>query len=121
MPELSDDDSSVVETFEPCIGNDNQIAKDQTTMFLNKYLDDTNIPTVANRLSDIIIEYEVAKNISSAQLEDAELDDEIVNEEEFLANVEEMDNFNSKITSENATNKENFRHDSRKWLCTNIL
>ena len=44
-----------------------------------------NIQTVANRLSDITIQYEVSKNISSSQLENDELDDEIIDEEEFLS------------------------------------
>ena len=57
----SDDDRSVNETFEPCVRENAQVLKDQTTMFLNKYIEDTNMPSVANRLSDIIIDYEVAK------------------------------------------------------------
>ena len=36
----------------------------QTSMFLNKYQEDTDLPTVANKLADIIVELEISKNVA---------------------------------------------------------
>ena len=33
----------------------------QTTMFMNKYCEDPNLPTVANKLADMIVDYEMKK------------------------------------------------------------
>ena len=78
--------------FEPCQNNEKDPTHDQTTMFLNKYCEDTDIPIVANRLAEGIVQYEVAQAIPFHYLDDDKIDDEIITEEEFLSNVDyEMD------------------------------
>ena len=47
--------------------------RDQTTVFCNKYEEDVNVPTVANRFANIIVDVETFFN--------ANIDDEIENEE----------------------------------------
>ena len=74
---------------EPCIQDGKEFTRDQTTMFLNKYCEDTNIPSVANRLADTIVEYELNQGTSFRPRDDHEVDDEIISEEEFLKNIEE--------------------------------
>ena len=51
------------DVFEPCPSNEHDMTFDQTSMFLNKYCENTDIPSVANRVADAIVEYEVAKSI----------------------------------------------------------
>ena len=90
--EVSDGDSEnsfSYEAFEPYTEKESKTSQEHTTMFINKYFEDTSIPSVANRLSDIVIQYEVANNISCSELEDAELDDEVVGEEEYLNDIDE--------------------------------
>ena len=74
---------------EPCIQDGKEFTRDQTTMFLNKYCEDTNIPSVANRLADTIVEFELNQGTSFRPRDDHEVDDEIISEEEFLKNIEE--------------------------------
>ena len=62
---------------------------DQTTMFFNKYCENPNIPTVANRVAEIIVDYETNSNIQLENEVDFEIEDEIISEEEFLKNVDE--------------------------------
>ena len=45
---------------------------DQTSMFCNKYETDTNLPTVANRMADMIIDYESSNNIDALIEDDFE-------------------------------------------------
>ena len=75
--------------FEPLKLTEDDWTHDQTTMFLNKYCEDTNIPTVANRVADIIVDYETHKEIPFENDDDFEIDDEIINEEEFLRHLDE--------------------------------
>ena len=77
-------DFSKKDSIEPCTQDDQDIALDQTTMFLNKYCEDTNIPSVANRLAETIIQYEVNQGIPFINTDDDQIDDEIITEEEFL-------------------------------------
>ena len=70
---------------------ENQI---KTSMFMNKYCEELNNPTVVNRLSDIIVEFETASKIPVSHDSDFEVDDEIVNEEEYHKLMEEDDNRN---------------------------
>ena len=68
---------------------------DQTTMFFNKYCEDTNIPSVANRLAETIVEYEANHEIPFNYKDDDTIDDEIITEEEFLRNIDqELDSEN---------------------------
>ena len=89
------------DTFEPHEDLGEKASNDQTTMFLNKYLEDTNAASVANRLSEVIIRYELAKKISCSQLEDDEIDDEVINEEEYLQLMEE-EKLSQVLTSKNS-------------------
>ena len=57
-------------------------------MFLNKYCEDPNLPSVANRVAETIIEYEVNREIPFTPRDDVEIEDEIITEEEFLRNVD---------------------------------
>ena len=75
--------------FEPLQSLEDGWTHAQTTMFLNKYGEDCNIPTVANRVADIIVDYESHKEIPIDNEDDFELDDEIINEEEFLKTLDE--------------------------------
>ena len=69
------------------------------TLFLNKYCEDINMPTVANRVADIIVDYESNNDIPILNEDDFEVDDEIISEEQFLRNVdEELDN-QSQVTT----------------------
>ena len=65
-----------------------KVDQDQTTLFMNKYCEDPNVPSVANRMADIIVEYESEKKIMIENDCDFELDDEEVTEEEFLAQID---------------------------------
>ena len=53
----SDDDDIPAEPIRN-IGN-----MEQTSMFCNKYETDVTLPTVANRIADIIVDYETKRNI----------------------------------------------------------
>ena len=44
---------------------------------MNKYCEDTNIPTVANRVADIIVDYESNREILIENEDDFEMDDEL--------------------------------------------
>jgi hypothetical protein len=71
------------EPFEPNQSTEDEWTHSQTTMFLNKYCESTDIPTVANRVADIIIDYESNNQISVQDEDDFDIDDEIITEEEF--------------------------------------
>ena len=65
-------------------------------MFLNKYCQDIDIPSVANKVADMVIDFEVNKKISVTNEDDFDVDNEIVTKEEFLRRVdEELDKSNS--------------------------
>ena len=69
--------------FEPYKSNDEEVTHDQTTMFFNKYCENTDIPSAANRLADAIVDYEIAQMIPIINEDDFEVDDEFISEEEF--------------------------------------
>ena len=54
---------------------------------MNKYCEDTSLPTVANQLAEMIVEYETKNKIPIKDDCDFEVDDEIVTEEEFLYHI----------------------------------
>ena len=121
---LSDDDEEIeVEEVDElfCKGNDNEPLKsaddewthNKTTMFLNKYCEDINVPTVANRMADMIIDFEMSKRIPIENEDDFDVDDEIISEEQFLKNIdEELDN------NESSQNNE---HLDKNWKLTEEL
>ena len=37
--------------------------QDYTSMFFNKYCEDTNVPSVANKFANVVVDYEMNKNI----------------------------------------------------------
>ena len=77
----------------PLISDDqNDRNHDKTTIFMNKYCEDPNLPSVANKMAEMIVDYEMAQKVTIENDCDFELDDEIVTEEEFLRIVDgEMD------------------------------
>ena len=77
--------------------DDRQYFQDGSSVFMNKYCEDLNLPTVVNKMADMIIEYETLKRIPFDADSDFEVDDEIVPEEEYLKliNKECKDQFES--------------------------
>jgi hypothetical protein len=73
---------------EPLKSKEPDWTHNQTTMFLNKYCENTNIPTVANKMADMIVDYEISQAISIENEDDFEIDDEIITEDEFLRNID---------------------------------
>ena len=68
--------------------NNEDLSHDQTTMFLNKYCENIDIPSVANRVADTIVDYEIMQSIPFQTKDDFDVDDEIITEEEFLHDVD---------------------------------
>ena len=58
--EYIDEDSSY-EPYKNSHLSEGYAAHDQTTMFFNKYSENTDIPSAANILADAIIEYEISQ------------------------------------------------------------
>ena len=52
-----------LDTFEPYKGTTKDTSHDQTTMFLNKYCENPENPSVANRLAESIVNFEIKKKI----------------------------------------------------------
>ena len=61
--EDEDSEYSDGEEEAPFAFKENMVKKDHTTLFCNKYETDINLPTVINRMADIIIDYEANHNI----------------------------------------------------------
>ena len=73
----------------------------RTTMFFNKYGEDTDIPSIANRLADAIVHFEIKNSIQIDDEDDFLIDNEIVTEEQFLhSNKEQAGTDNNKIETE---------------------
>ena len=79
------------ETPEPIEMSEETITHEQTTMFFNKYCEDTNIPSVANKLASTIVNYEIDRGVTIENDDDFEMDDERVTEDQFLQEQEESD------------------------------
>ena len=75
---------SPFETYQEVHNIGNIEMRDQTTVFMNKYCEDPNLPSVANKLADMIVDFEIASKIPIEDDSDFEIDDEIVSEEQFL-------------------------------------
>ena len=81
------------ENFEPYIESSTITSHDQTTMFLNKYCENPELPSIANRMAESIVNFEIRRDIACTIRDDFDIDDEFISEEEYLANVDaEMDN-----------------------------
>ena len=60
------------------------------TMFMNKYCEDPDLPSIANKLAEMIVNYETTKKITIEDTSDFEVDDDILNEEEYLKYLNEV-------------------------------
>ena len=58
----------------------------KTTMFLNKYAEDTEIQSIANKLADAIVHFEITNCVPINDVDDFLIDDENATEEEFEQN-----------------------------------
>ena len=65
-------------------------------MFFNKYIENTNLPTVANRFADIVVQFETSRNIFHEETEDCDIDDEFTEEQQLYCIDENETNFNFK-------------------------
>ena len=77
--DLSDNEEDIfknfnIEAHEPIENVRNQ---DNSSMFFNKYCEDTNIPSVANRLASVVVDYESNRKILINEVEDFDIEDEI--------------------------------------------
>ena len=77
--------------FIPITSDKNQITTEKTTLFLNKYCEDTDVPSVANRLADAIVDYEINRQIPIENEGDFEVDDENLTEEQYLNQNDEAE------------------------------
>ena len=57
-------------------------------MFFNKYCEDTNLPSVANRLATVVVNYNMNKSNLTDEIEDFDVEDEIENDR--FSEVEEI-------------------------------
>ena len=62
-----------IDSHEPLKSAENNWTHNQTTMFLNKYSENTNITSVANKMADIIVDYETNRNIPVENEDDLKL------------------------------------------------
>ena len=74
---------------EPEISTQDNWSHNQTTMFVNKYCESIDLPSVANKVAEMIVNYETSKRINIENENDFEIDNEIISEEEFLRTVDE--------------------------------
>ena len=80
---------------------------EKTSMFLNKYCESIDVPTVANRVADIIVNYEINQKINIADENDFEMDNEIITEEDFLQRVDDyLDNQNIDVVKDRMVNED---------------
>ena len=77
------------EPFNPVKEGGDEVSFGKTTMFLNKYCEDPEIPSVANKLADAIVDYEIMRQIPIENEDDFEIDEEIITEEQYLDEIEE--------------------------------
>ena len=61
----------------------------QTSMFVNKYSEDPNLPTVANKLAKMITRFEINQKVQIEEENDFEVDEEVVTEETYVTESEE--------------------------------
>ena len=77
--DLSDEEGNIfkmydIEAHEPIENCRNQ---DNSSMFFNKYCEDTNIPSVANRFASVVVNYNIDRNKQINEIEDFDIEDEI--------------------------------------------
>ena len=54
---------------------ENSRKQDYTSMFFNKYCEDTNLPTVSNRFADVVVDFELSRNIEVGEDDDFDVED----------------------------------------------
>ena len=69
---------------EPAVSNQEHVLHNKTTIFMNKYSPDSDHASVVNKLASMINEFEIQNGVSFNANEDFDVDDEIINEDEFL-------------------------------------
>ena len=74
--------------YEPMTENMNK--QDYTSMFFNKYCEDTNLPSVCNRYADVVIECEKQRNILSNEEDDFDIEEGSSNDETLNESQEEI-------------------------------
>ena len=78
------------ESFELTEHKDAHVTNTQTSMFMNKYCENIDMPTIVNKVADMINTYEIANKISLNNEDDFEQDEECITEEEFRTKVNSM-------------------------------
>ena len=104
------------ELFDPVKSNENEVSHDKTTMFMNKYCEDTDIPSVANRLADAIVDYEISRKIPIDDENDFEIDEENITEEQFLEENGEIDPIEESLLEISASHKSNIKDELNDHL-----
>ena len=101
--ELTDDESETMEydKFEPCLKDEVEFSHNKTTLFLDKYCENPDVPSIACRLAEVIVEYEIHNSIEIYERDDEEIDDEILSEEEFLKQVDDENDQDNCLLKEN--------------------
>ena len=69
--------------------------RDQSTVFCNKYEEDVRVPSVANKMANMIVHFEITNNIDPSHYRPDKVD---INDE---INLEEIDEFQEDIDMEN--------------------
>ena len=89
-------ESGIDATFVSDISVEKNHSNDQSqcSLFMNKYCEDPDLPSIANRLADVIIAFEIDKAISNNFTNDEDFDDELVTEEDFINDEETEDEKN---------------------------
>ena len=110
---ISDDEDSTSESDEDCLDeydfslgpeedakvDEQTFFRDQSTVFCNKYEEDVGVPTVANKLANIIVNVEILNKIDYEDYEAENLD---INDEINLEEVKEFwDDINIEVVDQN--------------------
>ena len=80
--------------------NDSEYTHIKTSIFMNKYSDDCTLPTVANKVAEMICILEQSNQIAITDENDFEIDDEYIDEEEFMSKVQELNSQKELITKQ---------------------
>ena len=116
--DLSDEEGNIfksydIETHEPIENFRNQ---DNSSMFFNKYCEDTTLPSVANRFASVVVNYNINRNKQINETEDFDIEDEI--DKEIIKEVyysseedEEFRNEENQAKKQKKTMKRDYIHD----------
>ena len=72
-----------------------------------KYVEDTNLPTIANRFANIVVDYEKSKNVNPNEVDDLDIEDDVEygNKSQqliYYSSSEEEEHVNFKKSSRNS-------------------